>query len=260
MENLDFVHVTLEDGLAILEIANPPVNVLTTAVFDDLSKVLDRLEGSEDVRALIITGEGSKAFIAGADIKRFPSLGVEEGKKLAEDGCLVFERIEKLRFPVIAAVNGVALGGGCELALACDIRIASENAKFGFPEVSLGIIPGYGGTQRLPRLVGTGKAKEMIFSGQAVRAEEAYRTGLVDQLTAQGEVLQVAKELAQKIMANGPLAVSAAKKVIHEGMNMTLEAGVKLESESFGSLFATEDKNEGTTAFLEKRPAQFKGK
>lgn len=260
IENLTYVNFNVEDQIAVLEINNPPVNVLTNEVLADLSNAVQQLEKSTNIRAVIITGAGKKAFIAGADIKQFPSLGEDEGRELSAYGQEIFDRISDLTMPVICAVNGVALGGGCELALACDMRVAAKNAKFGLPEVGLGIFPGYGGTQRLPRLVGIGKAKELIFSGEVVGAEEAYRIGLVEKLAEEGESVQVAKQLAEKIVAKAPIAVSKAKKVVDEGIEMSLQEGLKLEAKYFGKLFNTEDKNEGTKAFLEKRAPQFTGK
>jgi enoyl-CoA hydratase len=260
VEKFTTIHVQVEEQIAVLEINNPPVNALTSTVFAELSIALDQLGESTDIRAVIITGIGNKFFVAGADIKQFPLLDEVSGKELATYGRKIFDRIADLNIPVLCAVNGLALGGGCELALACDIRIASTTAKFGFPEVGLGIFPGYGGTQRLPRLVGSGKAKEIIFSGEAIKAEEAYRIGLVEKLAPEGESLQVAKELARKIISKAPIAVSTAKAVINQGIEMPLQEGLELESEHFAKLCNTEDKNEGTNAFMEKRAPQFSGR
>ena len=260
VEELTTVQVIVEEQIAILELNNPPVNALTSTVMAELIVALDQLEEMADLRAAIITGAGNKFFVAGADIKQFPSLTEATGKELITYGRMIFDRIADLKFPVLCAVNGLALGGGCELALACDIRIASANAKFGLPEVGLGIFPGYGGTQRLPRLVGLGKAKEIIFSGEPIKADEAYRIGLVDKLAPEGESLLVAKELAHKIIAKAPMAVSMAKKVMNQGVETSLHEGLELESEFFSKLCGTEDKNEGTQAFLEKRTPQFSGR
>lgn len=260
MEELQYINFKIEGKMAVIEINHPPVNVLTDDVLADLSKVISYLENTDELRIAIITGSGSKAFVAGADIKSFPELDEESGIELVAYGRKIFERVAGLSIPTICAVNGFALGGGCELALACDIRVASKNAKFGLPEVGLGILPGYGGTQRLPRLVGPGKAKEMIFTGALVLAEEAYRIGLVEQLAPEGGALPLAKKLAQQILEKAPISVSMAKKAVDEGMEMSLQEGLELETKYFGKLCATEDKNEGTTAFLEKRSPQFKGK
>lgn len=260
IENLKFIHIQIEEQIAVIEINNPPVNALTADVLAELSIAIDELSGSNEVRAAIITGVGNKFFVAGADIKQFPSLDEAAGKQLVKYGRDIFDRLNRLDIPVICAVNGLALGGGCELALACDIRIAAPTAKFGLPEVGLGIIPGYGGTQRLPRLVGEGKAKEMIFSGEPVTAEEAYRIGLVEKLAGEGESVEVAKKLARTILTKGPIAIATAKRVINEGLETTLQEGLELESDGFGQLCKTEDKNEGALAFLEKRTPQFTGK
>lgn len=258
--DLTTIQLHVEEQIAVLEMNNPPVNALSSIVLAELSKVIDHLEESKDIRVAIITGVGPKFFVAGADIKQFPSLDEVSGKELITYGRKIFDRIADLNIPVICAVNGLALGGGCELALACDIRIASPNAKFGFPEVGLGIFPGYGGTQRLPRLVGIGKAKEIIFSGEPIKAEEAYRIGLVEKLAPEGESLQVAKDLAGKIISKAPIAVSMAKKVMNQGIEMALQEGLELESNYFGKLCKTEDKNEGANAFLEKRAPKFSGR
>jgi enoyl-CoA hydratase len=260
VEKLTTIKFYVEEQIAILVLDNPPVNALTSTVLAELSIALDQLDESTDIRAAIITGVGNKFFVAGADIKQFPLLDEVSGKELITYGRKIFDRIADMNIPIVCAVNGLALGGGCELALSCDVRIASANAKFGFPEVGLGIFPGYGGTQRLPRLVGIGKAKEMIFSGDAINAEEAYRIGLVEILTPVGESLQVAKDLASKILSKAPIAVSMAKKVINQGVELPLQVGLELESEHFAKLCNTEDKNEGTKAFMEKRSPQFSGR
>lgn len=249
-----------ERATAIITICNPPVNALNSQVIDELEQILDELAGRSDIRAVIITGAGEKAFIAGADIQQFPHLTPVQGYELARKGQRVFDKIEALQLPVIAAINGFALGGGCELAMACDIRISGENAKLGQPEVNLGIIPGYGGTQRLPRLVGSGKAKELIFTGDAIDGREAYRIGLVDILVPSGEVLTHALSLSAKMQGKGPLAVTAAKKAINQGLDQTLTDGLELEAILFKNLCATEDQKEGARAFLAKQKPQFQGK
>ncbi|NLL19865.1 MAG: crotonase [Clostridia bacterium] len=254
------VELEIRERLAILTINNPPVNPLTKDVLAELEKTVDELSTNDDVWALIITGAGEKAFVAGADIRQFPLLKQEDGRKMAQWGQQIFDKIAALKMPVIAAINGFALGGGCELAMACDIRVASENAKLGQPEVNLGVMPGYGGTQRLPRLVGLGKAKELIFSGETIDAAEAYRIGLVDRLVPKGAALEEAIKLAEVILTRAPIAVRLSKEAIDKGWDLPLNEGQQLEAELFGQTMDTEDKNEGATAFLEKRAATFKGK
>lgn len=256
----DSVRLELDGDLAVITIDNPPVNALNSEVMSLLNEMIDELNGLEKVRAVILTGAGEKAFVAGADIKQFTELDEGSGKELSLHGQSNFNKIDKLNIPVICAVNGFALGGGCELALACDIRIAAMNAKFGLPEVSLGIIPGYGGTQRLARLIGPGRAKKLILSGEQISAEEAYQMGLVEKVVQNGEALQSAKELARKISRNAPLAVEKALQAIDLGIEMSLQEGLQLEADLFGELCTTEDKNEGANAFLEKRAPNFQGK
>lgn len=254
------VNLKLENKTAVITIDNPPVNALSGQVISELDQIVRELGSNTVVQAAIVTGAGNKAFVAGADIQRFLDLTPETGYDLVHTGQRVFDKIADLEIPVIAAINGFTLGGGCELAMACDIRIAGENAKLGQPEVNLGIIPGYGGTQRLPRLVGMGKAKELIFSGDAIDAFEAYRIGLVDILVPAGEALNQAMALAAKIQEKGPLAVRAAKKAINQGIEQSLKDGLELEATLFKKLCATEDQKEGARAFLGKKRAEFQGK
>lgn len=256
----ELVQVTREERLAIVMINRPPVNALNQDVLDALEEAFTELKKDQTVGAVIITGSGEKAFVAGADITQFPKLNRENGEELSRRGQLVFQQIADFPAPVIAAVNGFALGGGLELALACDIRIVAENAKVGLPEVTLGIFPGYAGTQRLPRLIASGKAKELIFTGAMVGAEEALKLGIADHLTPEGEALSKAKEVAAKILKNGPIAIRFAKEAINKGLDQTLEEGQKTEASYFSELCATEDQKEGALAFLEKRPPVFKGK
>ncbi len=244
--------------LALLTMDNPPVNSLDTKAVRALDRAFARLAGEENLRAVILTGLG-KAFAAGADIKGFISLGRKAAEELALSVTAMHRKIEDLSCPVIAALNGYALGGGCELAMACDIRVASAKAKLGQPEVALGIIPGAGGTQRLPRLVPAGKAKMLIFSGEIIGAAEAEKMGLVDMVVEPGQEVAEAQKLAEKIMANGPLAVKAAKKAVNRGLQMPLYEALRLEASLFGELFETKDCQEGVTAFLEKRKPDFKG-
>ena len=250
----------ISDGLAVVTLNNPPVNVLNAAVMSDLDQILEDLSSNRSLQVVIITGAGEKAFVAGADIKQFTEMTPASGKDLVRLGHKIYSKIKNLNQPVIAAIHGFALGGGCELALACDIRIASENALFGLPEVSLGIIPGYGGTQRLPRLIGPSRAMALICTGDPIKADEAFRIGLVDKLVPVGHALAESNLIANKIISRGPLAVQAVKKAIHTGMEMTLEEGLMLEADLFAGLCGNEDQIEGANAFLNKRKPNFQGK
>ena len=253
--------VTAENGIGQITINRPSkLNALNRATIQELHDAFENLESNSDVRVIIITGEGEKAFVAGADISEFASFTIQEGAQLAAQGQeLLFNFIENLRKPVIAAVNGFALGGGLELAMACHFRIASDNAKMGLPEVSLGVIPGYGGTQRLPQLIGKGRAMEMIMTAGMVSAEEAFRAGLVNHVVPQSELLDFTRGIASKIMRNSPFAIGRAIKSVNanfkDGVN-----GFETEIRNFGKCFGTEDFKEGTSAFLEKRKAAFSGK
>jgi enoyl-CoA hydratase len=251
-----------KDGpLAIVTVDRPKnLNALNHATISELHDCFDNLRKDLSVLCVIITGGGEKAFIAGADIAELSSLDVSGGQALCDRGQELLFKIENLPQPVIAAINGFALGGGCELAMACNIRLASENAKLGQPEVSLGIIPGYGGTQRLPRLVGRGKAMEMILTGDMIGAADAKAIGLVDEIYPAAELMTKAKEMALKIASKGPFAIRAAKDAINHGLEVDLVTGCKHEGWLFAGICATEDKVEGTKAFLEKRKAEFKGK
>ncbi|OLO27653.1 enoyl-CoA hydratase [Alkalihalophilus pseudofirmus] len=248
------VKYEVENQIGLITIDSPPVNALETQVLEELAEIVNNI--SEDVNVVIITGAGNKAFVAGADIKDFPNLTKETGIELVKKGQQIFQQIEDLDQPVIAAVDGFALGGGLELALACDFRIATKRSQFGLPEVKLGVIPGYGGTQRLPRLIGSGKAKQLIFSGEFLSAEEALNVGIVEEVT-EGSALEAAQKWAEKIAQRGPLAVRAAKKAVNEGLNQTLEEGLNTEATYFGSIAETEDMNEGVAAFFEKREPKF---
>jgi len=249
------------DGVGIIRIDRPEaMNSLNEQVLEELDAAVEQAENDPDVKAVIITGEG-KAFVAGADIAEMQILDENAGYAFGRLGQQVFRRIEIMDKVVIAAVNGYALGGGCELAMACDIRIAGEKAKFGQPEVGLGIIPGYSGTQRLPRLVGKGKAMELIVTGAVISAETAEAIGLVNKVVSQDAVLNEALSLAKKIGANAPLAVSYAKKAIREGLEISdMDQAIQVEAVLFGKCFATSDQKEGMTAFLEKRKPEFTGK
>lgn len=248
------------DGIRTITINRPDqLNALNRATIAELDQALTEAEADRGVRVLIITGSGPKAFVAGADIKEFAHFSVAEGKALAADGQKqLFDHVEQLDKPVIAAVNGFALGGGLELAMACHVRIASENAKMGLPEVSLGVIPGYGGTQRLPRLVGKGKAMEMILSAQMIDAADALQWGLVNRVVPQEQLLSTAHELATRIMKNSPTALAAAIRAVNAGYEPGTN-GLQREIEEFGKCFGTADFKEGTGAFMEKRKAVFTG-
>ena len=253
--------VERDGAIAVVILSRPQaLNALNAELVGELSQLVDEIAVDSSIQIVIIAGSGEKAFVAGADITEMQSMNALAGRSWGKLGQNVFNKIEKLPQPVIAAVNGFALGGGCELAMACDIRIASEKAKFGQPEVSLGIVPGFGGTQRLPRLVGKGRAKALIFTGDIIDATEAYRIGLVDQVVPGEQLLAEAKALAQKIMTRSHIAVQLSKAAINEGMDMDLESGMAYEAEVLGLCFATEDQKEGMKAFVEKRKPLFPGK
>lgn len=259
--NFENILVSQENGLAIITINRPKkLNALNKATIEELHNAFESLENSDSVKVIVITGSGEKAFVAGADISEFAHFSVENGGKLAAKGQeMLFNFVENLSTPVIAAVNGFALGGGLELAMACHFRIASDNAKMGLPEVSLGVIPGYGGTQRLPQLVGKGKAMELIMTAGMISADEAKELGLVNYVTSLEELLPLAEKLASKIMRNSSVAISAAIKAVNANFEDGRD-GFEVEISEFGNCFGTEDFKEGTTAFLEKRKANFPGK
>lgn len=249
------------DGLAYVTLNRPEkLNALNQKVMKELGACFEDIQRDDDVKAVILTGAGEKAFVAGADINELAVQTPMQGKETSLAGQQILNSIENLGKPVIAAVNGYAFGGGCELAMACTLRIAAENARLGQPEVKLGIIPGYAGTQRLPRLVGKGRAMELILSGEPVTAQEAFRIGLVNQVVPQKDLMAAAETLARKIMANGPLAVKLAMEAVNHGMEMTQDQGEFLEATLFGLCCTTADMKEGTRAFLEKRPAKFAAK
>lgn len=236
------------------------LNTLNDQMIEDLSACFQSLQSDEEVRIVILTGAGEKAFAAGADVAAISELSAISGKDFSGRGQEMLSLIENLGKPVLAAVNGYALGGGCELALACTLRLASENARFGLPEAKLGLIPGYGGTQRLPRLIGRGRALELILSGEQITAQQAHDVGLVNHVAPQAELLAATEKLARKIMANAPLAIKAALEAVQHGLEMTQQEGLFLESNLFGLCCSTADMKEGTHAFLEKRPPKFVGK
>ena len=258
---LNNVILEKEDHLAIITINRPKaLNALNSETLNDINSVLDDLEKDNNIYAVILTGAGEKSFVAGADIAEMKDLNEEEGRKFGELGNKVFRRLETLDKPVIAAVNGFALGGGCEISMACDIRIASEKAKFGQPEAGLGITPGFGGTQRLARIVGLGKAKEMIYTCDLIKADEALRVGLVNKVVPLENLMEEAKAMAAKIASNAPIAVRMCKDAINRGIQVDIDKAVAIESEDFGKCFATEDQKEGMTAFMEKRAKNFQNK
>ena len=251
----------IRDGIAFVTINRPDkLNALNDQVVDELGRAAERIATDDEIKGAILTGAGPKAFVAGADIGDLAKQGPFDGKARALRGQAVLRRLETCGKPVIAAVNGFALGGGCELAMACHLRIASENAKFGQPEVKLGIAPGYGGTQRLPRLVGKGVALQLILTGEMIDAREAYRIGLVNRVVPGDQLLAEAEKTLRGILAMGPLAVRLALEAVDQGLEMTLEEGLLLEANHFGLLAATKDMKEGLAAFLEKRPAKFEGR
>ena len=249
----------VDDGIAVITINRPDkLNALNTQVIHELGQAFHQARVDQDVQGVILTGAGPKSFVAGADIKQFPDLDALKGHRFALRGQAVFNRIEEMPKPVIAAVNGYALGGGCELALACHMRVASENAQFGQPEVNLGIIPGYGGTQRLPRLVGHGIATELILTGDRITAQRAYEIGLVNRVAPLDELLQTTKAMLTTIMTKAPLAVGLALEALRAS-DLPLREGLRHEAALFGQACSSEDFQEGVAAFLERRKATFKG-
>ncbi len=260
---MSYENILLEkkSSIAYVTVNRPKVlNALNGATIEELRTAFHELKHDAAIRVVILTGAGEKAFVAGADIGELAQRDPVSGKEFAQRGQNVFNLIENLGKPVIACINGFALGGGCELALACTMRLASDNAKLGQPEVKLGILPGYGGTQRLPRLVGKGLAMQMVLAGEMITAQEAHRIGLVNEVTPAAELIPRAEAIAAKIIANAPLAVRYAMEAVNQGMEMPLAEGLKLEADLFGVCCSTEDQKEGTAAFLEKRAAEFKGK
>ena len=258
---MDFENILLEikNSIALITINRPTVlNALNRATIKELHHAFKTLNNDNNVRAIIITGSGEKAFVAGADISEFSNFSVEEGKELSSEGQkLLFDFVENLSTPVIAAINGFALGGGLELAMSCHFRVTSDNAKMGLPEVSLGLIPGYGGTQRLPQIVGKGMAMEMIMTGGMINAEQALASGLINYIVAQEELIPFCKKIANKIISNSPSAIAAAIKSVNAGFT---KEGYQTEIDAFGKCFETQDFEEGVSAFLEKRKAEFTGK
>jgi enoyl-CoA hydratase len=259
--NYNNIIVETEENIAVLTINRPnQLNALNSETIAELGSAFKILESDSDVKAIIITGSGTKAFVAGADIKEFYQFDEAQGRELAAKGHQsLFDLVSNLSTPVIGAVNGFALGGGLELAMSCHFRLASDNAKLGLPEVTLGVIPGYGGTQRLAQLVGKGRAMEMIMTAKMVTAEEALNYGLVNQVTPQEELMAACKKIALKIVKNSPVAIASAIRAVNAGYTDGVN-GFETEIEEFGKCFGTDDFKEGTTAFIEKRKASFSGK
>ncbi len=260
---MDYQTITLSVGehIAVVTVHRPEkLNALNAQCKKELDDLFGSLKNNRDVDVVVLTGSGEKAFVAGTDIGELLELTAESGKEFAEGGQSVFDAIQHLGKPVIAAVNGFALGGGCELALACHIRICSDNAKFGQPEVNLGVIPGYGGTQRLARLVGMLYATDMILTGRQIDAQEAYRIGLVSRVVPQAELLAAATSIAQMIISKGQIAVRLSLKALNAALEMPLSEGLKVEAALFGECCSTADAKEGIAAFLQKRKPDFRGK
>lgn len=253
------VKLKVEEGVGIITIDRPPVNALSTKVMSELNQTLETCEKDAQIKVMVITGAGSFAFVAGADVKEIDGISSEsEGSRLASEGQKIIDRIEKSLKPVIAAINAVCLGGGNELALACHMRICSDRAKFGQPEINLGIIPGFGGTQRLSRLCGIARARELCLTGDIITAQEAFRIGLVNRVVPDSEVLKQAVGLAKKIASKGQKSVQLIQEAIWGGFEKPLSEALQLEAKLFGKVCATEDKKEGVKAFLEKRQPKFK--
>lgn len=261
MQNWNNIMLEKEESISILTINRPKVlNALNAETLAEIDVALEEIKKDLQIRALIITGAGDKAFIAGADIVYMSKLSPLEAKDFSRLGQVIFSKIENLSIPVIAAINGFALGGGCELACACDIRVASDKARFGQPEVSLGILPGFGGTQRLTRLINPGLAKEIIFTADMYDAQFAQQIGLVNHIVPVAELLNYCKNMAKKIAARGPVAVKLAKEAINEGLEMDVEKALIHEADLFGLVFTTSDHQEGMEAFINKRKPEFKNK
>ena len=255
-----FLQIAHEGPVCTMTIAAPQsLNALNSTILNEMNSFIGSLDFNS-TRVMIITGSGEKSFVAGADISEMATLGPQAGEEFGKRGAGVFRRIEQLPIPVIAAVNGFALGGGCELAMACDIRICSDNAKFGQPEVGLGIIPGFSGTYRLAKLVGMGMAKQLIYTGSAIRADEALRIGLVNAVYPQPELLPAAMQMAQQICKNAPVAIKLAKDCINAEYDLAADEAIAYESAKFGQCFSTEDQKNGMAAFLKKEKVQFQGK
>lgn len=257
-EQWTVIELERQEMVAVLTLNNPPLNVLTDELLNQLNEAISEIDQDQEIRAIVLRAAGEKAFAAGADIRQFPSLTKDSSIELVEKGKKIFDKLAGGK-PVVCAVHGLVLGAGLELVLACDIRIAEETLKLGLPETGLGILPGYGGTQRLARLVGAGKAKELILSGELLSGTEAYEAGLVEKLVPQGQAFENAMKLAESIASKAPLAIANAKRAIDEGLALSLAAGQDLETQLFSELAETQDMQEGVKAFTEKRKADFRG-
>ena len=257
-EQWTVIELERQEMVAVLTLNNPPLNVLTDELLNQLNEAISEIDQTREIRAIVLRAAGEKAFAAGADIRQFPSLTKDSSIELVKKGKKIFDKLAGGK-PVVCAVHGLALGAGLELVLACDIRIAEETSKLGLPETGLGILPGYGGTQRLARLVGAGKAKELILSGELLSGTEAYEAGLVEKLVPQGQAFENAMKLAESIASKAPLAIANAKRAVDEGLALSLAAGQDLETQLFSELAETQDMQEGVKAFTEKRKADFHG-
>lgn len=260
MMNYEFLQYEVENQVAVVYINRPPLNPLNTKVFHELYSLIGELEANRNVGAIVITGKGEKAFVAGANIHEMLDLDLAEMMEMNKISRAAFSKIENASKPIIAAINGLALGGGCELALVCDLRICSDKAKFAFPEVNLGIIPGGGGTQRLQRIVGQGVAKELLYFGEMIDARRALDIHLVNKVVPSDQLLPAAKEWAEKLAQKPAIALRMLKEAVNTGVNVDLQSGLTVESACFGNTFATEDRKEGMRAFAEKRKPVFRGK
>lgn len=256
----EFVTLERRENVALVTIQHPPVNALSPQVVTELNTAFKAVEENPELRALVLTGAGPKIFVAGADIKAMAGMTPAQAEELAHNGQAALNRLESMPKLTICAMNGLALGGGLELAMACDLRLAAPHAKMGQPEINLGIIPGFGGTQRLPRIVGIGRAMEMLLTGDPIAAEQAERWGLVNAVLPAEELLDKALEMAAKAASKAPVATRLIQDAVYAGLEKSLHQGLRLEAEHFGKVFKTEDKDEGISAFLEKRAPVFKGK
>jgi enoyl-CoA hydratase len=256
----DNIIFQVEDGISTITFNRPEtLNALNSELLKEFSQALDEIAANEDIRVLILTGAGEKSFVAGADISELATFNALQAKRFSERGHFMMNKLQELPIPVIAAANGFALGGGCEIALACDFIYASENAMFGLPEINLGIIPGFGGTQRLSRLIGKNIAKELIFTGKMIPASEAHAIGMVNNVCSQESLMDEVVKTAKSIVLKGKVSLRAAKQAINSGMNVDLNSGCSIEIDAFSLCMASPDAKEGTSAFLEKRKADFKG-
>ncbi len=262
MSSSEFVKTRKEESAFVITLDNPPVNALNLKLLEELVTAAKQGNDDPEVRGIVITGAGSNAFCAGADLKMMQTLGPQDAEKITKIGHDAFDALENSKKPVLVAVNGLALGGGCELAMSCDLRFASDRARFGQPEVTLGLIPGWGGTQRMPRLIGKAKAKELIFSGQLINAQEALRIGLVNKVVPDGEELRAAVDYVRMLAAKtSPFAVAQAKMAINKGLGeSSIDAGLEYETEAVRAISQSQDLREGIEAFLTKRPPKFTGK